>query len=550
MVENMARAHALGSRRDAFAAQAALMGGSMDQLDIARWQFGITTVYHFLMVPLTLGLGPLVAWFQLKWVRTDDERYLRLTKFWGKIYLINFIMGVATGIVQEFQFGMAWSEYSRYVGDVFGAPLAMEALLAFFIESTFLGLWIFGWGRLPKRAHLAVLWAAVIGSIVSAYFIIVANSWMQHPVGIEVVDGRPRMNDAWAVFTNNTALIAFPHVIAGSFAVGAAVLIGLSWYHLWRRRVDGIDTIGDDGKVVPGHSESIPGRDAIDYSVWWTALRTGIVVSLIAGIAVVLTGDQQGKLMFKQQPLKMASAEAACDSGTELSLLTLGNPASNSCDDVRTLVAIPGLLSFLAHGDFDTPVLGVNQLVPIYEERFGTNLPDDPRLGERAGQEISYVPLMWVTYWGFRAMIGFGAISVFGALLAWGLTRKRGTVPTAKWLMGLAAAAILLPFAANISGWVFTEMGRQPFVVVPNPTGLNDVYMFTATAVSPGVAGGEILFSLITLTAIYGILAVVETALIVKFTRGGVPSAMPELLHREPTGDEQKKADDVLAFAY
>lgn len=522
----------------------------MDQLDIARWQFGITTVYHFLMVPLTLGLGPLVAWFQTRWYRTGDDHYLRLTKFWGKIYLINFILGVATGIVQEFQFGMAWSEYSRFVGDVFGAPLAMEALLAFFVESTFLGLWIFGWGRLPKKAHLAVLWAAVIGSIVSAYFIIVANSWMQHPVGVELVDGRPRMNDAWAVFTNNTALIAFPHVIAGSFTVGAALMLGIAWYHLWRRRADGVDTIGSDGKVVPGSNPAIPGRDTTDYAVWWTSLRTAIVVALIAGIAVMITGDRQGKLMFEQQPLKMASAEAACDSGTELSLLTLGNPASNSCDDVRTVVAIPGLLSFLAHGDFDTPVMGVNELVPVYQEQFGTTLPDDPRLGERAGQEIDYVPLMWVTYWGFRAMIGFGIISAGGAVLAWLLTRKRRTVPGAKWLMWLAALAIALPFAANIAGWIFTEMGRQPFVVAPNPTGVEGVFMFTATAVSPTVAGGEILFSLITLTAIYGILAVVEGGLIVKFTRGGVPAAMPELVKHEPTEAEKKAADDVLAFAY
>ncbi len=343
----------------------------MDPLDIARWQFGITTVYHFFMVPLTLGLGPLVAWFQTKWYRTGDERYLRMTKFWGKIFLINFIMGVATGLVQEFQFGMAWSEYSRYVGDVFGAPLAMEALLAFFVESTFLGLWIFGWDRLPKRAHLAVIWVAVIGSILSAYFIIVANSWMQHPVGIELVDGRPRMNDAWAVFTNNTAMIAFPHVIFGSFMVGGALLIGISWYHLWRRRADGVDTVGRDGRVVVGDQPKIPGRDKTDHAVWLSSLRTGVAIALLAGIAVVITGDRQGKLMFQQQPLKMASAEGACDSGTELSLLTIGDPASNSCDDVRTLIGIPGMLSFLAHGDFDTPVLGVTELVPQYQEEFG-----------------------------------------------------------------------------------------------------------------------------------------------------------------------------------
>ncbi len=186
---------------------------------------------------------------------------------------------------------------------------------------------------------------------------------------------------------------------------------------------------------------------------------------------------------------------------------------------------------------------------PSIKANFGTHLPDDPRLGDRAGQEIQYIPQMWVTYWGFRSMIGLGAISTMGAIVAWWLTRK-GTVPTARWVMWVAAAAIMLPFLANVSGWIFTEMGRQPFVVAPNPTGIEGVFMFTATAVSPGVAGGEILFSLLTLTGVYGLLAIVETGLIVKFTRAGVPSAMPELIAHEPTDDEQKKADDVLAFAY
>ncbi|MEP6843875.1 MAG: cytochrome ubiquinol oxidase subunit I, partial [Pseudolysinimonas sp.] len=163
----------------------------MDPLDIARWQFGITTVYHFLLVPLTLGLGPVVVLFQTLYLRTGNERYLRMTKFWGKLFLVNFILGVATGLVQEFQFGMAWSQYSRFVGDVFGAPLAMEGLFAFFVESTFLGLWIFGWGRLSPRIHLATLWTAVVGTWISAFFIIAANSWMQHPVGIKLVHGRP-----------------------------------------------------------------------------------------------------------------------------------------------------------------------------------------------------------------------------------------------------------------------------------------------------------------------------------------------------------------------
>src|SRR5690606_34651647 len=209
----------------------------VDPLDIARWQFGITTVYHFLMVPLTLGLGMAVVIMQTRWVRTGDERFLRMTKFWGKLYLINFIVGVATGLVQEFQFGMAWSEYSRFVGDVFGAPLALEGLLAFFAESTFLGIWIFGWGRIRKGVHLAALWLAVIGSWISAYFIIVANSWMQHPVGVELAeDGRPVMTDIWALLTNNAAIAAYTHTLFGALVVAGMFLLGIRWYHLWRRR--------------------------------------------------------------------------------------------------------------------------------------------------------------------------------------------------------------------------------------------------------------------------------------------------------------------------
>lgn len=523
----------------------------MDALDIARWQFGITTVYHFLMVPLTIGLGLLVAGMQTAWYRSGNEAYLRMTKFWGKLFLINFIMGVATGLVQEFQFGMAWSEYSRFVGDVFGAPLAMEALLAFFIESTFLGLWIFGWSKLSKGVHLACLWIAVIGAVISAYFIIVANSWMQHPVGIELIDGRPRMVDAWAVFTNNTALVAFPHTVFGAIAVAGGFLLGISWFQLWRRRRDGIDTIGADGKVVPGVAR-ISGRDELDHSVWIKSLRIGAVIAMVAFVAVAITGDQQGKLMFEQQPLKMASAEAACQSGTAFSVLTIGDIGEKGdCSNVTTVIEIPGLLSFLAHGDFDTKVPGVNDLIPQYQEKYGLTIPNDPMYGDRAGQTIAYQPLMEVTYWGFRMMIGFGVAAAFASFLALMMTRN-GTVPTSKWFMRIALLGILAPFAANSAGWIFTEMGRQPFVVAPNPTpgGIDGVFMFTAAAVSPGVSIAEIIFSLVTLTLIYGVLLVVEIRLLTTYVRGGVVSAMPELGVSPQDAAAAKKDQDVLAFAY
>lgn len=521
----------------------------MDPLAIARWQFGITTVYHFLMVPLTIGLGLLVAYMQFRWYRTGNDAYLRMTKFWGKLFLINFIMGVATGIVQEFQFGMAWSEYSRFVGDVFGAPLAMEALLAFFVESTFLGLWIFGWDRLPKRIHLLSLCLAVFASVISAYFIIVANSWMQHPVGVELIDGRPRMVDAWAVFTNNTALVAFAHTIVGSVAVAGGFLLGISWYHLWRRRIDGIDAVDATGRVAPGRSAR-PGRDELDHRVWLHSLRVGAIVAVVAFLGLSITGDRQAKLMYEQQPMKMASAEAACETGSDFSILTIGDLGSNSCHELDPLITVPGLLGFLANGSFDSDVPGVNDLLPQYQAAYGATIPDDPIYGERAGQTIDYVPIMEVTYWGFRLMIGFGLLAAGGAAVALWLTRK-GTVPSSAWLMRLAVAAIVAPYLANIAGWVFTEMGRQPFVVAPNPdpSGIDGVFMFVAAAVSPGVSAGELLASLIALTSIYAVLLVVEVFLLRTYVKGGVAAAMPELA--PPTDDGSgAAADDVLAFAY
>ncbi|WP_141881096.1 cytochrome ubiquinol oxidase subunit I [Homoserinimonas aerilata] len=524
----------------------------MDPLLIARWQFGITTVYHFWMVPLTLGLGPVVAFMQMRWHRTGDDRWYRMTKFWGKLYLINFIMGVATGLVQEFQFGLAWSEYSRFVGDVFGAPLAMEALLAFFIESTFLGLWIFGWGRLPKRIHVACLWIAVAGSIVSAYFIIVANSWMQHPVGVELIDGRPVMVDIWALLGNNTAIAAFTHTIFGALAVGGGFMLGIAWYQLWQRRRDGIDTVDVEGRVIVGEAPEILGRDRADHRVWLSSLRIGAVVAMVAFAGVAVTGDLQAKLMFEQQPLKMAAAEGACHSGTSFSVLSVGNLGSTDCDDVTAIVEIHGALSFLAHGDFTTEIRGINELIPEYQRLYGTHLPDNPLYGERAGQEINYLPIMEVTYWGFRLMIGFGAIAAFAAAVALWLTRK-GTVPRSKPLMQLAVLGIAAPFAANSAGWIFTEMGRQPFVVAPNPSGVDGVFMFTAAAVSPGVSFSEMLFSLVALTLVYGVLMVFELKLLIRYVRGGIASALPEMARRDDDDDRpdgRASDDDVLAFAY
>ena len=522
----------------------------MDPLDIARWQFGITTVYHFLMVPLTIGLGAAVALMQTLWVRTADEKYLRATKFWGKLYLINFIVGVATGLVQEFQFGMAWSEYSRFVGDVFGAPLALEGLLAFFVESTFLGVWIFGWGRIRKGLHLAALWIAVIGSWISAYFIIVANSWMQHPVGVELMpDGRPVMTDVWAVLGNSTAIAAYTHTLFGALVVAGMFLLGISWYHLWRRRHDGIDTVGSDRHVIVG-SGTAPGRDRTDHGMWIWSLRLGAIVAILGFAGTVGTGDVQAKLMYEQQPMKMAAAEAACHTGGSFSVLSIGDPGGD-CDDVVTLIEVPGVLGFLGTGEWGADMPGINELEPQYIDQYGETIPDDALAGEHAGRTIDYVPTMWVTYWGFRLMIGLGGIVAAGGVVALWLTR-RGTVPASPWITRLAILGIVAPFAANIAGWIFTEIGRQPFVVAPNPdpSGIDGVFMFTAAAVSPGVTAGEMLFSVISLTVVYALILVVELYLLVRYVRGGAASAMPELSRDETPDGSDDRRDDVLAFAY
>ncbi|WP_213454717.1 cytochrome ubiquinol oxidase subunit I [Rhizomonospora bruguierae] len=472
----------------------------MDALDVARWQFGVTTVYHFLFVPLTIGLSVLVATMQTVWIRTGDERWLRLTRFYGKLFLINFAMGVVTGIVQEFQFGMNWSDYSRFVGDVFGAPLALEALLAFFLESTFLGLWIFGWDRLPRRVHLATIWAAAIGSVLSAYFILAANSWMQNPVGYRLnpATGRAELTDFGAVLSNPVAMVTFPHTIAGCFLVAGGLLTGVALWHLMRGRPQDADT----------HRR---------------ALRLGAWVTLVAAAAVVISGDIQGKIMTQVQPMKMAAAEALyrTESPASLSVFTIG-----TLDGSREVYAlkIPYVLSFLGTGDPRGTVHGIEDLQAQYAATYGPG---------------SYTPIIPVTYWTFRLMIGLGVLTAAIALLAlW--TQRRGRIPTSRWLRRAALVLPVLPLLANSSGWIFTEMGRQPWLVFGE--------MLTRDGVSVSVSLAEVLTSFAAFTAIYGALAVIEVRLLLRYARAGLPPADPPASdHDAGAGPDRERA---LAFAY
>ncbi|WP_425956574.1 cytochrome ubiquinol oxidase subunit I [Xylanimonas sp. McL0601] len=501
----------------------------MDALALARWQFAITTVYHFVLVPLTIGLAPLVAGMQTAWVVTKNERWLRLTKFFGKLLLINFALGVATGIVQEFQFGMAWSEYSRFVGDVFGAPLAMEALAAFFVESTFLGLWIFGWDRLNKKVHLACIWLLAIGTNLSAFFILAANSWMQHPVGTTYnpETGRAEMESIGAILTNNTLWAAFPHTITAAFLVAGTFVCGVATWWMVR--------------LVRSRK---PELVELARSTYRPAVVLGACVMLVAGVGVILSGDAQGKIMYQQQPGKMSAAEGLCkaEQGAAFSILTVG-PWNPTCDDLTRVVSVPGLASFLGTGHFSGPkseLPGVNDVQRQMEARFGAT--DD------AGNPISYTPPLGITFWAFRLMIG---LAVFSAALAlWALwDTRRGRTSESRWLSRLAILAIPMPFLACSFGWIFTEVGRQPWVVAPNPTGIDEVRLLTERGVSTAVPAGVILASLVLFTLLYAALGVIWYRLIHRYAIEGVPQVHDESPEARVAAGEDD-ADRPLSFAY
>jgi cytochrome d ubiquinol oxidase subunit I len=441
----------------------------VDTIAVARWQFAITTIYHFFFVPLTLGLSILVAMMETAYVRTGDETYKRMTKFWGKLFIINFAMGVVTGIVQEFQFGMNWSEYSRFVGDVFGAPLAIEALLAFFLESTFLGVWIFGWDRLSKRAHAAAFWLVAIGSNLSALWILIANSFMHQPVGYTLRNGRAEMTDFFALITNPHVRVQFPHVFTSGMATAAFFVLGISAYHLVRT-----------------------GRDR---ELHRRSLNWAVVYGVIGTVLVILVGHSQAQHMVKAQPMKMAAAEALWESEdpASFSLFTIGNEPER-----RDLLAIriPGALSFVAYNRFSGEVKGIKDLQAEFEQEYGPG---------------NYAPPIAISYWTFRLMVGAGFLMVALALYGLYLVLK-GRVEQKRWYLALLPFSIALPYLANTTGWLFTEIARQPWIVY----GLQK----TADAVSPSVSGGTVLFSLVGFTLLYGALMLADIYLLAKYASG------------------------------
>jgi cytochrome d ubiquinol oxidase subunit I len=465
----------------------------MDPTTLARWQFATTTIYHFFIVPLSIGLTLLVATMQsLAYVKrgTDDgATWDRASRFWGRIMLVLFALGVVTGIVQEFQFGMNWSVYSRFVGDIFGAPLAMEGLIAFFLESTFLGLWVFGRGLLSPRLHLAMIWLAAIGTVASAYFILAANSFMQHPVGLvyNAAHHRVELTSIWKLLTNSTQLVTFPHTILAALMTAGTILVSVSAWHLRR-----------DAETT----------DAVHRKV--AALGLGVV--LVGAVGVSAVGHVQGQIMTKQQPIKMAAAEALWDTKDHASF-SLFAYASVEEGHNKIDIAIPDGLSILATNHPGGTVQGINDVQAAEQAKYGPG---------------SYVPVVWMAYWSFRLMIGFGvlaALIALGMIVQW----RRKRMQHSKTLLRIATWTVVLPLLANTAGWLFTETARQPWLVY----GL----LKTSAGVSPNVSAGFVLTTLIGFTTLYGVLGVICFRITKRIAQTGPDRDAPPL-DDVPAGDE------------
>jgi cytochrome bd ubiquinol oxidase subunit I len=448
-------------------------------VDLARVQFATTSLYHFIFVPLTLGLAPLVATMQTIWYRTGDEAWLRLTRFFGTLLLINFAIGVATGLVQEFQFGMNWSEYSKFVGNVFGAPLAIEGLAAFFLEATFLGLWIFGWNRLSPRVHLATIWLAAIGTWLSGYFILVANSWMQHPVGYKIVDGEAQLTSVWKLLSNEFALRAYLHTMLAGLIFGSMVMLGICCWHFLR-----------------GHEVDLYRR----------AAKLALIVAVPVTLLQLMVGNRFGEAVTSAQSMKIAASEAQWDtcqpcgfSAFQIGGFTADDPTPSFS------ITIPRVLSYMATGSFDGQVQGLNQLQGEEESKYGPG---------------NYMPNVQVVYWSMRVMAYLGVLMFLVAALGAWLYRKR-KLETARWFQRTAIVAISFPYIAASAGWILTEMGRQPWIV----QGL----LKTDQAHSPSVGTAWIAVSLAVFIGLYLVLGILDFVLMRRYARPDRPPTREEL---------------------
>ncbi|MBT2293272.1 cytochrome ubiquinol oxidase subunit I [Paenibacillus albidus] len=447
----------------------------MDTVMLSRIQFASTTIFHYFFVPVSIGLALLIAIMETMYVRKGNEEYKRMAQFWGKLFLINFAVGVVTGILQEFQFGMNWSDYSRFVGDVFGAPLAIEALLAFFLESTFIGLWIFGWDKVSKKVHLLSIWLVAFGTMLSAFWILAANSFMQHPVGFAINNGRAEMNDFFALITNGQLLVEFPHTVLAAYATGAFLVTGISAYKLLKKQ---------------------------EVSFFKKSFEIAAIVGIISSIGVAVAGHAQAQYLVETQPMKMAASEGLWGESGDPAPWTVWANIDPENKENSGEFKIPYLLSFLSYSKFSGEVKGMNELQAEYEQQYG---PGD------------YIPPVRTTFWSFRIMVAAGTAMIFLGMYAMYLMWRKKMDRPNTWFMRFMLWGLLLPPIANTAGWIMTEIGRQPWTVF----GL----MQTKDSVSPNVTSGQVLFSVISFTVIYAILGAVLVGLFIKVIRKG-PYAM------------------------
>ncbi|GAB6902861.1 cytochrome ubiquinol oxidase subunit I [Kineosporia succinea] len=481
----------------------------MDVTDLARLQFAVTTVYHYLFVPLSMSLSLLTALFHTAWLRTRKDHLKRATVLCGQLLLITFAVGVVTGLVQEFQFGLAWSSFARFYGDVFGPTLAIEGMLAFFLEATFLGLWFFGWDKLPKGLHLATIWIVAIGTQLSAFIILSANSFMQNPIGYSInpETGRAELENFGTLLFNKLNLAAYPHAASGALMTGGALLLAISIWNQLRR----------------------PGADRAAVRALG---RVGAWVVVIGGALVAISGDRLGVVITEVQPMKMAAAEAlySTTTGAPFSLFSYAGPGEA---EPSIKIDIPGLLSFLATHDFHGTVQGINDLQAQYTQQYG---------------EANYVPWVPVAFWSFRLMIGVGMTAAVLAALYLFVTHKDRDLPAVLSHARIRPFAVLvpvtvglMPLAANAIGWIFTETARQPWLAF----GL----FRTEQGVSPGVTATEVIISIAGFTIVYGVLAVVWVRLMCRLVRSG--PGHDEHAHEDDHSDSTPdRDDDRLVLTY
>ena len=440
----------------------------LDPLLLARIQFAATTVFHFFFVPITIGMVFLIAIFESIYVKTGDEHYKRITKFFGHLFLINFAVGVVTGILQEFQFGMNWSEYSSFVGDVFGPSLAIEALLAFYLESTFIGIWIFSWEKINKKLHAMCIWLVGIGTIMSAFWILSANSFMQHPVGVKYVENsvigkKAEMIDFFAIIKNPYLWNQFPHVVTMAITVGAFTIAGIASWKILRKQ---------------------------EVEIFRKAFRVSIIAALIGSTGLFVTGHSQMQYLVREYPMKVAAAEALYeDTGNSAAFSVLAT-IDQKQQKAEHYLEVPGMLSFLAYDKFEGSLRGMKSLQKEMDEKYYPVV----------GKHIDYTPHVPTIYYSFRVMSGAVGILILMSLLGTIYSFKR-TETKKRLFLQLMPWTLLVAEVATACGWIMAEMGRQPFLIFG--------VMATESGVSPN-SGASVLFSLLVFCVLYTILGIAQ----------------------------------------